>query len=117
MSYEATEPHAVDCVRVHLNSCGLSEVLFKGSSEPASQALIDEMEVVRSGGSSSERKSEVFRISRAARSRILCKGSKVQHELAIVCSERSSVVKLTARVLHRHCQTDSVTLSQRLEAE
>ena len=48
VSYEATEPHAVDCVRVHLNACGLSEVLFKGSSEPASQALIDEMEVVRS---------------------------------------------------------------------
>ena len=44
VSHEATEPHAVDCVRVRLDSCGLSEVLFKGSSEPASQALIDEME-------------------------------------------------------------------------
>ena len=48
MSYEATEPHAVDCVRVCLDSCGLSEVLFKGSSEPASQALIDDMKVERS---------------------------------------------------------------------
>ena len=38
----------VDCVRVRLDSRGLSEVLFKGSSEPASQALIDEMEVERS---------------------------------------------------------------------
>ena len=48
VSYEATEPHAVDCVRVRLDSGGLSEVLFKGSSEPASQALIDEVEVERS---------------------------------------------------------------------
>ena len=48
VSHEATEPHAVDCVRTHRDSCGLSEVLFKGSSEPASQALIDEMEVERS---------------------------------------------------------------------
>ena len=48
VSYEATEPHAVDCVRVRLDSCGLSEVLFKGSSEPASEALIDEIEVERS---------------------------------------------------------------------
>ena len=48
VSHEATEPHAVDCVRVHLDVCGLSEVLSKGSSEPATQALIDEMEVERS---------------------------------------------------------------------
>ena len=48
VSHEATEPHAVDCVRAHLDACGSSEVLSKGSSEPASQALIDEMEVERS---------------------------------------------------------------------
>ena len=48
VSHEATEPHAVDCVRVHLDACGLSEVLSKGDSESAAQALIDEMEVERS---------------------------------------------------------------------
>ena len=48
VSHEATELHAVDCVQVHLDACGLSEVLFKGSSEIAPQALIDEMDVERS---------------------------------------------------------------------
>ena len=37
VSHEATEPHAVDCVRVHLDACGLSEVLFKGDSESAAR--------------------------------------------------------------------------------
>ena len=48
VSREATEPHAVDCVRVCLDAWGLSEVLFKGTSESAAQALVDEMEVERS---------------------------------------------------------------------
>ena len=48
VSREATEPHAVDCVRVCLDAWGLSEVLSKGNSEPAAQVLVDEMEVERS---------------------------------------------------------------------
>ena len=48
VSHEATEPHAVDCVRVHLDACGLSEVLFKGDSESAARVPVDEMEVERS---------------------------------------------------------------------
>ena len=40
-----TEPHAVGCVRVCLDAWGLSEVLFKGDSESATQALVDEMQV------------------------------------------------------------------------
>ena len=47
---EATEPHAVDCVRVCLDAWGLSEVLSKGNSESAAQVLVDEMEVERSEG-------------------------------------------------------------------
>ena len=48
VSHDATEPHAVDCVRVHLDACGLSEVLFKGDSESAARVPDDEMEVERS---------------------------------------------------------------------
>ena len=48
VSHEATEPHAVDCVRVHLDACGLSEVMFKGDSEYAARVPVDEMEVERS---------------------------------------------------------------------
>ena len=48
VSHEATEPHAVNCVRVHLDACGLSEVLFKGDSESAARVPVDEMEVERS---------------------------------------------------------------------
>ena len=44
---EAREPHAVDCVRVYLDAWCLSEVLFKGDSESATQVLVDEMEVER----------------------------------------------------------------------
>ena len=43
---EATEPHAVDCVRVC--AWGSSEVLSKGNSASAAQVLVDEMEVERS---------------------------------------------------------------------
>ena len=45
---EATELHAVHCVRVCLDAWGLSEVLSKGNSESAVQVLVDEMEVERS---------------------------------------------------------------------
>ena len=48
VNHEATEPHAVDCVRVHLDACSLSEVLFKGGSESAARVPVDEMEVERS---------------------------------------------------------------------
>ena len=44
---EATEPHAVACVRVCLDAWGLSEVLSKGISESAAQVLVGEMEVER----------------------------------------------------------------------
>ena len=44
---EATEFHAVDCVRVCLDAWGLSEV-SKENSESAAQVLVDEMEVERS---------------------------------------------------------------------
>ena len=45
---EATEPHAVVCVRVCLDAWSLSEVLSKGNSESAAHVLVDEMEVERS---------------------------------------------------------------------
>ena len=45
---EATEPYAVDCVRVCLDACRLSEVLFKRDSGSAAQVLVDEMQVERS---------------------------------------------------------------------
>ena len=48
MVREATEPHAVDCVRVRLDAWRLSEVLFKGDSGSAAQVLVDEMQVERS---------------------------------------------------------------------
>ena len=48
VSHEATEPHAVDCVRVHLDACGLSEVLFKVDSVSAARVPVGEMEVERS---------------------------------------------------------------------
>ena len=48
VTHEAPEPHAVDCVRVHLDTCSLSEVLFKGDSESAARVPVDEMEVERS---------------------------------------------------------------------
>ena len=47
MVREATEFHAVDCVRVCLDAWGLSEV-SKENSESAAQVLVDEMEVERS---------------------------------------------------------------------
>ena len=45
---EATDPQAVDCVRVCLDAWGLSAVLSKGNSESAAKVLVDEMEVERS---------------------------------------------------------------------
>ena len=45
MVRKATEPHAVDCVRVRIDACGSSEVLSKGDSGSAAQALVDEVEV------------------------------------------------------------------------
>ena len=48
VSYNASELHVVDCVRVHLDACGLSEVLFKGDSESAARVPVDEMDVERS---------------------------------------------------------------------
>ena len=48
VSREATEPHAVDCVRVCLDACGSSGVLSKGDSGSAAQVLVDETEVERS---------------------------------------------------------------------
>ena len=48
MVREATELHAVDCVRVCLDAWCLSELLSKGNSESAAQVLVDEMEVERS---------------------------------------------------------------------
>ena len=48
VSHEATEPHAVDCVQVHLDACSLSVLLFKGESESAARVPVDEMEVERS---------------------------------------------------------------------
>ena len=47
VNHEATEPHPVDCMRVHLDACGLSEVLFKGDSESAARVPVDEMDVER----------------------------------------------------------------------
>ena len=48
VSHEATEPHAVDYVRVHLDACGLSEVLFKRDIESAARVPVVEREVERS---------------------------------------------------------------------
>ena len=73
---ETTEPDAVDRVRVCLDAWGLSEVLFKGDSESATQALVDEIHVERSEEAVVAEIRSVC-INRAARPRILRKGSRV----------------------------------------
>ena len=105
VSREATEPLAVACERVHLDACGLSEVLFKGNSESAAQALVDEMEVERRVEAEVEESPKcLYQSSSEDEDTVQRIESPIQ--IALVCCERSSVAKLTARVLHRHGPTD-----------